>query len=218
MIVAFLVALPLLIFISLSVFGGGQVFMPVFKWLWELLANTFGAEISQETINHVFTVSNATPGVVSTKFAFFTGYLVSNGEWWGFLAMFVTYLFFTIPALVVIVISMKYVNKFENTIIMQKILLYMKPVVAGIIIAIAVQLVIGLMFPFLIFNDSSAYVGIDEIREQAVFFSGWRRIVLLVYFPITVIISYFLYRKKISLFFIIFGSTILALIVFMPWL
>ncbi|SYV97820.1 Uncharacterised protein, partial [Mycoplasmopsis edwardii] len=29
---ALLLALPLLILISLSVFGGGQVFMPVFQW------------------------------------------------------------------------------------------------------------------------------------------------------------------------------------------
>lgn len=70
--IALFVSLPLLIVISLSVFGGGKVFIPVFLWLWNFLAKTFNLDISEVQINNVFAVSNSTPGVVSTKFSFVT--------------------------------------------------------------------------------------------------------------------------------------------------
>ncbi|EFF41667.1 chromate transporter [Mycoplasmopsis alligatoris] len=214
-----LVSLPILILISLSVFGGGQVFMPVFKWFWEFLAEVFNANITQEQINKIFVVSNATPGVVSTKFAFFTGYIIAGGEWWGYLAMFLTYVIFCIPAIIVMLSTMKYIKKFESKMIIKKTMLYMKPIVAGIIISIALQLLISVMFPFISFNESvSNYASIDFLNDKAQFFSGWRRIALFIYFPVVCLISVYMCKKKISLFYIILLGIISSLIVFMPWL
>ncbi|UWV84256.1 hypothetical protein [Mycoplasmopsis felis] len=72
--------------------------MPIFRWLWTFLSSVFGSQISEEKINTVFAVSNSTPGVVSTKFGFFTGFLAAYSDdgsvlWW-YVAMFVTYFFF----------------------------------------------------------------------------------------------------------------------------
>lgn len=79
---ALLVALPFLVLISLSVFGGGQIFMPIFSWFWGLFREWFGSNITESDISQVFAVGNATPGILSTKFALVTGYFYANKEWW----------------------------------------------------------------------------------------------------------------------------------------
>ncbi|EGV00363.1 chromate ion transporter [Mycoplasmopsis columbina SF7] len=219
----FVVAIVAIILISLSVFGGGQVFMPMFKWLWELLANNFGINIQETHINQVFTVANATPGVVSTKFAFFTGLLVGNqqsGEiaWYGYLFMFLTYFFFCLPAILIMALAMKYITKFENKSFLKRVLTLMKPVVAGIIISVGLQLFIGVLLPFVKFNENGNYFKISFNNSKAHFFSGWRAIVLYIYAPLNVIVSWYLYRKKISLFILIIVNIVISLILFQPWL
>ncbi|ADE19668.1 chromate transporter [Mycoplasma crocodyli] len=217
--IALLVSIPILILISLSVFGGGQVFMPIFKWFWELLAKLFQSDINQDTINRIFTISNATPGVVSTKFSFFTGYIIANGSWWGYLAMFLTYFVFCLPAIFVMLVTMKYINKFEDKLIVKKLMLYMKPIVAGIIFSIAIQLILSIMFPYIYFNEGiNKYVGLNFNDQKALFFSGWRRLMLYAYFPTMTIISIYLSHKKTPLFWIILLGLVSSLICFMPWL
>lgn len=49
--------------LGLIVFGGGQVFMPLFKSLWEFMGH-HGSHIDQSNIDNMFTVANSTPGVV----------------------------------------------------------------------------------------------------------------------------------------------------------
>ncbi|MGZ9763009.1 chromate transporter [Mycoplasma sp. 5912] len=200
MILAFLVALPFLILISLSVFGGGQVFMPIFRWLWMFLAQNFDANINDDDINTIFTVANSTPGVVSTKFAFFTGYIIANGQWWGYLAMFLTYLIFCLPAIIIMVLAMKYINKFKTNTFVKNMLIIMRPIVAGIILSLALQLFLAIFVPEVSFNKSLAKYAIEK---KEVFFVGYRNILLKIYVPIGILFSYYLARKKFSLFLII---------------
>ncbi|MGZ9755328.1 chromate transporter [Mycoplasma sp. 246B] len=200
MILAFLVALPFLILISLSVFGGGQVFMPIFRWLWMFLAQNFGANINDDHINTIFTVANSTPGVVSTKFAFFTGYIIANGQWWGYLAMFLTYLIFCLPAIIIMVLAMKYINKFKTNTFVKNMLIILRPIVAGIILSLALQLFLAIFVPEVSFNKSPAKYAIEK---KEVFFVGYRNILLKIYVPIGILFSYYLARKKFSLFLII---------------
>ncbi|MGZ9762215.1 chromate transporter [Mycoplasma sp. 394] len=200
MILAFLVALLFLILISLSVFGGGQVFMPIFRWLWMFLAQNFGANINDDHINTIFTVANSTPGVVSTKFAFFTGYIIANGQWWGYLAMFLTYLIFCLPAIIIMVLAMKYINKFKTNTFVKNMLIIMRPIVAGIILSLALQLFLAIFVPEVSFNKSLAKYAIEK---KEVFFVGYRNILLKIYVPIGILFSYYLARKKFSLFLII---------------
>ncbi|WP_029513012.1 chromate transporter [Mycoplasmopsis iners] len=209
--------------ISLSVFGGGQVFMPMFKWLWEFMNNTFAIPISETNINQIFTVANATPGVVSTKFAFFTGFLAGNSatgmqHWWAYALMFVTYLCFCLPAILIMAFAMKYLQKFQTKKYIQRILLLMKPIVAGIIIALAFQLLINILLPFIKFNEVNNYFAIDKDNNKARFFSNWRLIALFIYVPINIGTSYWLYKKKLSLFLLIVINILLSLIIFEPWL
>lgn len=208
-----------LVFASLSVFGGGQVFMPIFKWMWLFIAKNFDININETMINNAFTVSNSTPGIISTKFAFFTGYFISNGSWYGHLLTIVTYIFFVAPAILMMFYSMKYINKFNDSPILKRLIIILKPVVAGIVVSLALQLIISVIFPYLIFNDSiNDYFQLNFSSQKVIFFSGWRLIVLYIYVSISVIISFILYRKKVSLFWLIIANILIVLIIFMPWL
>lgn len=60
--------------IGIIVFGGGQVFMPLFSSLWTVMG------VPKETIDTVFVVVNSTPGVVGTQLAFFSGFLAGQGN------------------------------------------------------------------------------------------------------------------------------------------
>ncbi|MBU4693371.1 chromate transporter [Mycoplasma zalophidermidis] len=216
---ALLVSLPLIILVSLSVFGGGQIFMPIFTWLWKSLAKWFNITITTEQINSVFAISNSTPGILSPKFATVTGYLVSEGQWWGYTAMILTYLAFCVPPILMMKLAMKYADKFEDSLFLKKLINIMNPVVTGIIVALAIQLFIGLIAPQVVFNKSAKeYFGLDYSDKTVIFFSGWRGIVLYVYVPIGIIISLILYFKKIPMFELILGNVVIALILFEPWL
>ena len=209
--IALLVSLIGVFIISIIVFGGGQVFMPLFKWLW-IFINDFGANISDEKIDQIFTVVNSTPGVISTKFALFTGYLVANGAWWGWLALFLTYLTFVIPAIIAIFYATKMISKIETSKHLKNVIVFLKPVIAGIVIALGIQLFIGTAFPTIIFNDFNTYIG-----TQSSLFSGWRLIMLIVYSFIVALESAYLYYKKINIFILIITNLIIGLIIFQPW-
>lgn len=218
MLIALIVALLGLIIIGLIVFGGGQVFIPIFRSLWQLLAQSFGASIDNNQIETAITISNSTPGVVSTKFAFLTGYMISNGHWTGWLAMFLTYLFFALPSILIMYWAGKVLKSNNQSIILTKILTFTKPVIGGIMISLAIQLLLGVMLPQLVFNKSDTdYLNwSNDVKEQ--FFVGWRFIALLVWVPINLVISFILCRKNFSIFFLFMASIIFSLILFQPWL
>ncbi|UBX99409.1 chromate transporter [Mycoplasmopsis synoviae] len=206
--------------ISLSVFGSGQVFIPLFRWFWMFLEKTFNANISNDTINEVISISNLTPGLVSTKFAFFSGYLISNGYWYGYLAAILTYVVFALCAIMVLVFVMKNLKKFESSKIIQRIFVILKPVIAGIIFSLAIQLFISITFPFVTFNSSiSSYFKIDFGKTNAIFFSGWRRYVLFAFVPVSISFSIIMLKKtKIHLLVLILLNIALALLFFQPWI
>ncbi|MFL1048669.1 chromate transporter [Mycoplasmopsis synoviae] len=206
--------------ISLSVFGSGQVFIPLFRWFWMFLEKTFNANISNDTINEVISISNLTPGLVSTKFAFFSGYLISNGYWYGYLAAILTYVVFALCAIMVLVFVMKNLKKFESSKTIQRIFVILKPVIAGIIFSLAIQLFISITFPFVTFNSSiSSYFKIDFDKTNAIFFSGWRRYVLFAFVPVSISFSIIMLKKtKIHLLVLILLNIALALLFFQPWI
>ncbi|MFA7699505.1 chromate transporter [Mycoplasmopsis synoviae] len=206
--------------ISLSVFGSGQVFIPLFRWFWMFLEKTFNANISNDTINEVISISNLTPGLVSTKFAFFSGYLISNGYWYGYLAAILIYVVFALCAIMVLVFVMKNLKKFESSKTIQRIFVILKPVIAGIIFSLAIQLFISITFPFVTFNSSiSSYFKIDFGKTNAIFFSGWRRYVLFAFVPVSISFSIIMLKKtKIHLLVLILLNIALALLFFQPWI
>lgn len=206
--------------ISLSVFGSGQVFIPLFRWFWIFLEKTFNANISNDTINEVISISNLTPGLVSTKFAFFSGYLISNGYWYGYLAAILTYVVFALCAIMVLVFVMKNLKKFESSKTIQRIFVILKPVIAGIIFSLAIQLFISITFPFVTFNSSiSSYFKIDFGKTNAIFFSGWRKYVLFAFVPVSISFSIIMLKKtKIHLLVLILLNIALALLFFQPWI
>lgn len=202
-----LIALVGVLVIGLIVFGGGQVFMPLFQSLWKAMGH-----VSDAQINNIFTITNSTPGVVSTKFSVFTGYLAADGAWWGWLAMILTYLIFVIPSIVMIWWAAKMINKSEQSKHLKLMTTYLKPVIGGIVLALAIQLFIGTAFPKLVFN------GKDYIGTKESIFTGWRLIVLIPYSIIVAIESAYLYSKKVNLFWLIIIHIVIGLVLFEPWL
>ncbi|NQZ65995.1 MAG: chromate transporter [Mycoplasmatales bacterium] len=211
-----LIACAGVLVLGLIVFGGGQVFMPLFKSLWEFMSS-HGANIDADKIDNMFSIANSTPGVVSTKLATFTGYLAANGEWWGWLALILTYLIFSIPSIILVKIAYNWVSKSETSKYLKGMMLYLRPVIGGILLSLAIQLLIATAFPSVVFNESGNFVG-SKVTERSSFFSGWRKPVLISYVIIVIPESFFLYKKGVNLFNLIIIHMILGLILFEPWL
>lgn len=203
--------------LGLIVFGGGQVFMPLFKSLWEIMSN-HGANIHQDNIDNMFAVANSTPGVVSTKLATFTGYLSANGEWWGWLALILTYLIFSIPSIVLVWWAYKIMDKTETNKYLKNMMNFLRPVVVGILLALSIQLFLGTAFPQVVLNSSKDYVGIDTTNAKATFFSGWRLYALISYVIVVIPESFILYRRKVNLFILIISHIVVGMVLFEPWL
>lgn len=209
-----------IVVICLIVFGGGQVFIPLFSWLWQTLNQIGGTKhISDEVIDSVITIANLTPGVVSTKFATISGYLIANNYGWGIAAMFITYLLFVLPAILMVIISFKLLAKVEGLDKFKKIILFCKPAIAGIMIALGIQLMIGILFPYVKFNAGfSEYIKYMPNNQKNNFFSGWRQVALYIWVPINFVVSFVFYRKGFSIFYLLLISIVVSLIVFEPWL
>lgn len=203
--------------LGIIVFGGGQVFMPLFKSLWEFMGH-HGANISETDIDNIFTIANSTPGVVSTKLALFTGYLSANGAWWGWLALFLTYLIFSIPSILIMWFGVKLLKKSKSSKYLSNIIIYLRPIIVGIILALMIQLFIATAFPQVALNTTNNYLGIRTTQKSS-FFTGWRFYALVPYVCLTIIETYFLYgKRKMNLFFLIVMHIIIGMILFEPWL
>ncbi|MGL4948691.1 MAG: chromate transporter [Mycoplasma sp.] len=209
--ISLLIALVGCLVISFIVFGGGQVFIPFFKILLVDLM-----EVDSELWEAALTMANSTPGVFSTKLAFISGYLAAGGEWWGYIAMFGTYIIFMIVPITVMFFAMKGYKKIKDNRFINTIDKFFKPVTAGILAALIIQLLFSAMFPFIIFNESvDNYVGLKTHD----FFNSWRMWVLISYVPISIVYSYFLiYKKKVNIIFLIIGNIGLCMLLFQPWL
>ncbi|WP_033161427.1 chromate transporter [[Mycoplasma] collis] len=216
-----LFSLLAVVIISLIVFGGGQIFMPIFQSFWLFLAKTFGFNITQEKIDLVFTISNFTPGVVSTKFATFTGLLISDNAWWGIFISILTYILFCLPAILMMIISIKLIKKSKQNRYLSNIIKYINPVLSGILFALGIQLLISTMLPNINFNRSiNDYANLVDKNTSAKlsFFSDWRLIALFIFVPSYSIFSFFWYKKKKPIYFLFIIGLILSFIIFQPWL
>ncbi len=205
-----------LLLLSLVVFGGGQVFMPIFKILWQLMAQN-GAHIDDTKINNIFAIANSTPGVVSTKFGMFTGYLVSNGEWWGYIAMIGTYIIFAAPSILLMMLAMKMVKKTKTNKYLKNIVMYLRPVIIGVLGSLALQLLIGTMFPQVSFNAFGKYSPTIIHGDKSFFFSGWRMWVLIAWFPLSTLFAIVWLWKKKPILILIMIYIIAALLLFWPF-
>lgn len=221
MISALLVSIPVLAVVSLVVFGGGQIFMPLFQIYWDFINKVFHTTIAQETIDTVFAVGNGTPGVLSTKFAFVSGYLMANGEWYGYLAAFLTFFSFVTPAILLMYVAMKISKKYAGKTMGVTINKYMKPVVGGIMIALVIQLFIGSMFQNFSFNEQSMLFGGSYATvisdNKTAFFSGYRLYILIAWVCSSFVYSYVLYKKKFPIYALILMNIVIALLLFHPF-
>ncbi|QIW62211.1 chromate transporter [Mycoplasmopsis gallinacea] len=213
-----LLTIALLIFVCLSVFGGGQVFIPIFVWLWKTIANVFNLKMAQETIDNVIAATNSSPGIVSIKFALFTGYLISEGNWWGYLIMILTYIIFIFPAIFIMLLAMKYLKKFEQNRFLKSFLIIVKPVIAGILVALAIQLLIPIVAPGFTFNTPESYFSFNSDSVKKVFFSSWRLITLFIFIAVAFTTTSFILYKKYSSLYAILINIVLAFLLFQPWL
>lgn len=213
-----LTSIALLMFISFTVFSSGQIFMPIFRWFWGLLNRVFDAGIDVQEINNIFTISNITPGIFSTKLAFTTGFFITKGHWGGFALGFLTYFVFILIPILIMHGALKFMKKKGETNFMVSLMKVMNPVVSGIIAALVAQLSIAIIFPQIVFNESiQRYALIDETRRKALFFSGARRILLYIYMPVTIILSAVLYNTKVSIGKMFILNIIVCAAIFAPW-
>ncbi|VEU59546.1 chromate transporter [Mesomycoplasma neurolyticum] len=210
-----------MVIISLIVFGGGQVFMPIFQSFWLFIGKTFNLNITQKEIDLVFTISNFTPGVVSTKFSAFTGLLISDNSWWGILVSLICYILFCLPAIFMMILSTKLLKKSKQNKYLLNLTKYINPALSAIMLALSIQLLISTMFPNVIFNRSiNNYFSWNNVKnnKKLLFFSNWRLIVLLIFVPTFSIFSFVWYQKKKPIYFLFIIGVILAFIAFQPWL
>ncbi|UWD34149.1 chromate transporter [Mesomycoplasma molare] len=218
MLSAIIFSLIAIVIIGIIVFGGGQVFMPIYQNFWLFISNKFDLNITQEKIDTIFTITNSTPGVVSTKFAAFTGILISNGAWWGWIVSLLTYLVFCLPSVFLMILSVKLIKNTEKNKYLKKVITFLNPVISGILIALAIQLFIAITFPNVYFNNLDLnYFGFKN-SDKTVFFSGWRFIALIIYSLSFIVFSILWSIKKKPIIYLIIISVLCAFIVFQPWL
>lgn len=198
--------------ISFVVFGGGQVFIPYFKILLVDLLH-----IEEQQWNEVLSIANATPGIFGLKLSFVSGYLISQNQWWGFFLAFVTYsAFIVIPIFFVLFLFKKY-QKHKESQLMSSFSQIMKPIIAGILISIIINLSVSLLLPFVKFNELGLenYIG----WKEETFFKGWRYYVLITWVLLAIPTEYFLMRKyKIKSIQMILANIIICFLLFQPWL
>ncbi len=203
--------------VSFIVFGGAQMFIPYFKIL---LVNFLG--IDNQTWESVLSITNATPGVFGIKIAMASGYLISSDQWWGWLLMMGTYLIFIIvPIVMILLISKKY-QKIKTNKFMISFFKIMRPVIAGILSSIVINLFISLVVPFVGFNDLGTNFGeLDKYfyLKSSSFFSQWRYWCLLGWSIISIPIDIILIKKyNISILLLIIIQIIICMVLFQPWL
>ncbi|MBD5423218.1 MAG: hypothetical protein HDR43_01855 [Mycoplasma sp.] len=203
--------------ISIVVFGGAQMFIPYFKILLVNILN-----IDQNTWDSVLSISNSTPGVFGLKIAFISGFLAANGNWWGWLLMFGTYAIFAIvPIGLMLLIFNKY-KKSKTSKFMTSFIKMMRPVLAGILVSIIVNLGLSITLPFVGFNDIGTNMGeLDKYLylKNEKFFREWRYWALLAWSLISIPTEYFIVKKyKINTIYMILINIAICMLIFQPWL
>ncbi|UUM19843.1 MULTISPECIES: chromate transporter [unclassified Mycoplasma] len=229
-----IVSLFLIAALSLTVFGGGALFMPVFEFLWKFLDSTFGTNF-EDKINSFFAAANATPGILAPKFAVYTGYMLGGDDWlYIFIFIILSYFVFMFPAISLLLIFRKIIRKNKNKLFVKTFFNFMFPVLIGVMISLAISLFLKITFPFFKFNSSKAYISTvstelpygmicnsekpDKELTPAMFFSGWRLILLIIYSTISITIFIILIKRGCPIIYLIFSNIIIGLIIFAPWL
>lgn len=213
-----LAVLLFLFLISLSVFGGGQIFMSIFQWFWQNLDKWFNIKIDQSQIQNIFSIANLTPGILSPKFAMVSGFYAANGQWWGWITMLLAYSVFVIPAILIMHLASKRIQKSENQ-FLKKLINFIKPIIIGIVFALAIQLFISILLPYFSFNHSyKQYLKKDNLSNISLFFKDWRLVNLYIFVPIMTINSFYFSYKKYPFLFIFYLNILISLLAFQPWL
>ncbi|VEU74741.1 Chromate transporter [Mycoplasmopsis citelli] len=218
-----LVSLVFIALVSLTVFGGGALFIPVFDWLWKFIPQNYpSVQISQDQINSFLAAGNATPGILSPKFAVYTGWVIAGNHWYAFLILILAYLAFMIPAISLLLIFRKIIRKNKNKLFVKTFFDFMFPVLIGVMISLSVSLFLRITYPFLSFNGASKYIKTDyskDLTKNGIynFFKGWRLILLMIYSPIAIIVFIILIQRKTPIIYLIFASIIIGLVIFAPW-
>ncbi|MBG0730921.1 chromate transporter [Mycoplasma sp. 'Moose RK'] len=216
MIVLISVASAALILISLVVFGGGQIFMPVFSWFWLRLGD-LGMKISETRIDEIFTIANSTPGVLSLKLAAATGFLIGGYGAVGWILTIFLMLVFSLPAIFLIASWLRIKKKYsqKNTIFWFNLAKILKPIITGIILALCFQIFTNLILVNYNFNTNGGYILSKKTDE---FFQGWRFWVYISFAFFWTGASLVLYLKKVNVFLITIFGILLAFICLQPWI
>ncbi len=109
-------------------FGGGYTLIPLIEQ--ELEKNNW---MTVEEFHDLIGVSEVTPGSISINSASFIGYEVG-----GIFGSIVATLGIILPSLIIIIIISKIIMNKEDAIYYQNVLIYIRPVVAGLILAAAI--------------------------------------------------------------------------------
>lgn len=218
--VVLLISLLSILVTALVIFGGGQVFIPVFKSMWLFLNRSFPDifKISSDEIDTVVTTVNSTPGVLSTKMAFLTGYFIGYGQWYSYLFMILTYLIFISPGVIVMLIVYKKLVKNKENPYVKNVVNILKPVIVGITMTILISMFISAFFLWFSFNDQNGYIIDTSNSEKALFFSGYRKVALFIFLPVASLVSWFMLKKNIPPLLVLFPNIIVGFLVFQPWL
>ncbi len=202
--------------ISLVVFGGAQMFIPYFRIL---LVNIL--KISDSDWDNVLSIANSTPGIFGLKLALASGYLAGQGEWWAYLLMIVSYLIFISVPLVIMYLVMKQYKKWKKSNFMDSLIKIMRPMIAGILVSVIINLAMSIIVPFVGFNDLSDDFGkLDKyFYLKNTFFREWRYWMLLAWSLLAIPIDFYILKKwKISAIILIIINIALCMILFEPWL
>lgn len=127
--------------------------------------------------------------------------------------MFVTYFFFCLPAIIIMLLAMRYIKKFKNNSFVKNMLIILRPIISGIIFSLVLQLLVQIFLPEIEFNKNSIkYFSYTKTENN--FFSGYKGVLLKIYVPLGILISYYLAKKKFSLFLIILLNVCVSFILF----
>ena len=114
--------------IGIVTFGGGQVFIPLFK---DLLLDKLKLLSKTEFFNMLGFI-NAYPGPIATKIAIYSGFIAN-----GFLGMCFAAIAIAGPGFLIMYYSCSHIEKVKNHRIIKSINIFIKPIIVAIFLALA---------------------------------------------------------------------------------
>ncbi|MCU9934143.1 chromate transporter [Mycoplasmopsis felis] len=132
--------------------------------------------------------------------------------------MFVTYFFFCFIAIIIMLLAMRYIKKFKSNSFVKNMLIMLRPIISGIIFSLALQLLVQIFLSYEIEFNKNSINYFSYTKTENNFFRGYKDVLLKIYVPLGILISYYLAKKKFSLFLIILLNVCVSFILFLLYL